>query len=63
MEAVVRRCSVKGVWCLSPATLMEKRLWHRCFPVNFAKVLRISIVGYRSAMAHGVFGTNSSFRV
>ena len=25
---------------LSPATLLEKRLWHRCFPVNFAKSLR-----------------------
>ena len=23
-----------------PATLLEKRLWHRCFPVNFAKFLR-----------------------
>ena len=25
---------------LSPATLLEKRLWHRCFPVNIAKFLR-----------------------
>ena len=24
-----------------PATLFKKRLWHRCFPVNFAKFLRI----------------------
>ena len=24
------------------ATLLKKRLWHRCFPVNFAKLLRIS---------------------
>ena len=23
-----------------PVTLLEKRLWHRCFPVNFAKFLR-----------------------
>ena len=22
---------------LSPATLLKKRLWQRCFPVNFAK--------------------------
>ena len=22
-----------------PATLLEKKLWHRCFPVNFAKFL------------------------
>ena len=26
---------------LKPATLLRKRLWHRCFPVNFAKFLRI----------------------
>ena len=24
---------------LSPANLLKKRLWHRCFPVNFAKIL------------------------
>ena len=23
-----------------PTTLLKKRLWHRCFPVNFLKVLR-----------------------
>ena len=27
---------------LRPATLLKKRLWHKCFPVNFAKFLRIS---------------------
>ena len=26
---------------LRPATLLKKRLWHRCFPVNFTKILRI----------------------
>ena len=25
-----------------PATLLKKRLWHRCFPVNSAKILRTS---------------------
>ena len=25
---------------LRPATLLKKRLWHRCFPVNFLKTLR-----------------------
>ena len=25
---------------LRTATLLQKRLWHRCFPVNFAKFLR-----------------------
>ena len=24
---------------LRPATLLENRLWHRCFPVNFLKLL------------------------
>ena len=23
-----------------PATLIKKTLWHRCFPVSFAKILR-----------------------
>ena len=25
---------------LRPATLLKKRLWNRCFPVNFVKFLR-----------------------
>ena len=25
---------------LRPATFLKKRLWHRCFPVNFVKFLR-----------------------
>ena len=25
---------------LRPATLLKKRLWHRCFPVNFVKFLK-----------------------
>ena len=25
---------------LRPATLFKKRLWHRCFPVNFGKVFK-----------------------
>ena len=47
-----RRCSVKkGVLknfaeftgkhlCRRSATLLKMRTWHRCFPVNFAKLLR-----------------------
>ena len=27
-----------------PATLLKKRLWHRCFPVNFAKFLRTPFI-------------------
>ena len=29
---------------LRPSTLSRKRLWHRCFPVNFAKFLRTSFI-------------------
>ena len=29
---------------LSPATSLKQRLWHRCFPVNFAKVLRTTFL-------------------
>ena len=29
---------------LRPATLLKKRLWHRCFPVNFAEFLRTPIL-------------------
>ena len=28
------------LWGLRPATLLKKRFWHRCFPVNFTKFLR-----------------------
>ena len=34
-----QRCSVKKLR-LRPATLLKKRLQHRCFPMNFAKFLR-----------------------
>ena len=33
----LQACKVAG---LRPATLLKKRLWHSCFPVNFAKFLR-----------------------
>ena len=44
LKAVVRSCSVEEVFQeilpnSDPATLLNKRLWHRCFPVNFAKFL------------------------
>ena len=29
---------------LKPATFLKKRLWHRCFPVNFAEFLRTSFL-------------------
>ena len=33
---------------LKPPTLLKKRLWHRCFPVNFAKFLRTPL--YRTPL-------------
>ena len=29
---------------LRPETLLKKRLWHRCFPVNFAEFLRTPFI-------------------
>ena len=34
---------------LRSATLLKKRLWHRCLPVNFAKFLRTSFF-YRTPL-------------
>ena len=46
-EAVVQRCSVKKVFLkisqkntCTRVSLLKKRLWHRCFSVNFAKLSR-----------------------
>ena len=33
---------------LRPATSLKKRLWKRCFPVNFAKFLRTPFLQYAS---------------
>ena len=35
-----QRCSVRKGVLRRPATLLKKRLWHRRFPVNFAKFPR-----------------------
>ena len=56
-EAVVQGCSVKKLFLeisqnsqetpvpeAARATLLKKRLWHKCFPVNFAKFLRTPLV-------------------
>ena len=32
---------VAGLW---PATLLKKTLWHRCFPMDFAKFLGTSFL-------------------
>ena len=34
----------KKVAGLSPATLLKKRLWHRCFPLNVVKSLRFFFI-------------------
>ena len=31
---------------LKPATLLQNRLWHRCFPVSFAKFLKTPFIGH-----------------
>ena len=35
-----RKIHRKASEACRPATLLKKRLWHRCFPVNFAKFWR-----------------------
>ena len=37
---------------LNPATLLKKRLWHRCFPVNFEKFLRTPFLQNTSGWLH-----------
>ena len=51
--AVVQRCSLKKVFLEisqnshenRPAILLKKRLWNRCFPVNFVKFLGTPFYG------------------
>ena len=49
-----RRCFIEK------ATLLKKRLWHRCFPVNFAKFLRAPFLQYTSGRLL-LFLQNSEF--
>ena len=39
-KLLCQRLFLNKVSGLRPATLLKKRLWHRCFPVNFAKFSR-----------------------
>ena len=54
----------KGV--LRPATLLKRRLWHRCFPLNFVKFLRTFFTELLRATAfksHKIYeNSQSSFR-
>ena len=34
---------------LRPATFLKKRLWHKCFPLNFAKI-SINTYSYRTPL-------------
>ena len=46
------------------ATLFKKRLWNKCFPVNFAKFLRTSFLLniYGQLLLH-ISNTNTRFRI
>ena len=33
-----------------PATLLKRRLWHRCFPVNFEEFPRTPFIIYRTPL-------------
>ena len=39
-ENICARVSFNKVAGLRPATFLKERIWHSCFPVNFAKFLR-----------------------
>ena len=40
MFKIIRYVVIVFALSLMPAILSKKRLWHRCFPVNFVKFLR-----------------------
>ena len=44
----------------APATLLKKRLWHRCFPVNFEKFIRTPFLQNTSG---GCFWTWANFKL
>ena len=43
---------------LRPTTLLKKRLWHMCFPVNFAKFFRAPILqnAYGRLLPNNIIG-------
>ena len=43
-KRLCQRLFFNNVADLNPATLFKKRLWHRCFTVNFAKFLRTPLL-------------------
>ena len=46
---------------LRPATLLKKRLWHRCFPVNFAKFLKTPFLQNTSGDCFFLFWSKSAY--
>ena len=44
----------KKIASLRPVTLLKKGLWHRCFPVDFAKLLRTPFLQNSSSGCFGV---------
>ena len=65
-EATVRRCSSKQVFLTISQNLQNsnctrdsfliKRLWHRCFPLNFAKFLKTPFYIRTLPVAASVYG-------
>ena len=52
-RSIHQRCSAR------PATLLKKRLWHRCFPVNFVEFLKTPfLIEYLWATASRFFTVN-----
>ena len=41
--------------CARASFLLKKRLWHKCFPVNFAKILRTPFFKTPQVAASGIF--------
>ena len=59
-EAATRGVLLKKVF-LRPATLLKKRLWHRCFPLNFVNCSRIPLLQNTSGRLLLRFITTSMF--
>ena len=48
---------------LRPVTLFKKRLWHRCFPVNFAKFKRTLFFHSSHPVAASAFGESAGIYI
>ena len=51
------------VACLRPVTLLQKRLWRKCFPLNFVKFLRTSFLRKTSEQLLLLFGFHSLYQL